>query len=74
MARSSAALRNPPVPMPPSTAPAGDFVRPRSERERSIPDSTGLLDTTVDKERRRGRGTLSNASGRYESDRAHCLR
>jgi len=67
MARSSAALRNPPVPMPPSTAPAGDFVRPRSERERSIPDSTGLLDTTVDKERRRGRGTLSNASGRYES-------
>src|SRR4051812_36518618 len=66
MARSSAALRNPPVPTPPSKAPAGDFVRPRSEPERSIPDTTGLLDTSVSKERRRGRGTLSNASGRYE--------
>src|SRR5262249_19371502 len=67
MARSSAALRNPPVPVPPSKAPAGGFVRPRHEPERSIPDTTGLLDTAVDKERRRGRGTLSNASGRYES-------
>jgi len=66
MARSSAALRNPPVPAPPSTAPAGDFVRPRTTPERSIPDTTGLLDTSVSKERRRGRGTLSNASGRYE--------
>ena len=57
MARSSTALRNPPVPVP--SAPAGDFAR-------SVPDTSGLLDTAVDKQRRRGRGTLSNASGRYE--------
>src|SRR5437588_9640013 len=48
MARSSAALKRPPVPVP-SSAPAGDFV--------------GSL---VDRERRRGRGAQSNASGRYE--------
>ena len=48
MARSSAALRRPPVPVP--SAPAGDVCPgPR-----------------VSRERRRGRGTLSNASGRYE--------
>src|SRR5437762_2954891 len=58
MARSSAALRNPPVPVP-SQAPAGDFAR-------GVPDTTGLLDPSVGKDRRRGRGTLSNASGRYE--------
>ena len=32
-----------------------------------MPDSTGLLGTSVGKDRRRGRGTLSNTSGRYES-------
>ena len=48
MARSSAALRRPPVPVP-SATPAGDFVG-----------------TTVDRDRRRGRGAQSNASGRYE--------
>src|SRR5215471_20353153 len=48
MARSSAALRRPPVPVP-STTPAGDFVG-----------------AAVDRERRRGRGAQSNASGRYE--------
>jgi DNA repair photolyase len=48
MARSSAALRRPPVPVP-SATPAGDFVGP-----------------LVDRERRRGRGAQSNASGRYE--------
>src|SRR5215207_9412773 len=48
MARTSAALKRPPVPVP-SPAPAGDFVGP-----------------TVDRERRRGRGAQSNASGRYE--------
>jgi DNA repair photolyase len=57
MARSSAALRRPPVPLPP--APAGDFAR-------KAPDSTGLLGTAIERERRRGRGTVSNASGRYE--------
>jgi DNA repair photolyase len=48
MARSSAALKRPPVPVP-SPAPAGDLVGP-----------------TVDRERRRGRGAQSNATGRYE--------
>ena len=48
MARSSAALKRSPVPVP-SSAPAGDFVG-----------------TLVDRERRRGRGAHSNASGRYE--------
>src|SRR5215217_460389 len=47
MARSSLALRRPPVPTP--STPAGDF-----------------LGSGVDRERRRGRGTHSNASGRYE--------
>src|SRR5215216_3975815 len=48
MARSSAALKRPPVPVP-SATPAGDLVGPM-----------------VDRERRRGRGAQSNASGRYE--------
>jgi DNA repair photolyase len=30
------------------------------------PDTSGLLDTAVGRARRRGRGTLSNTSGRYE--------
>jgi DNA repair photolyase len=50
MARSSAALRTPPVPVP--SAPAGNV--------------TSVFGTQVGRERRRGRGTLSNASGRYE--------
>ncbi len=48
MPRSAAALRRPPVAVPPP-APAGEF-----------------LGAGVDRERRRGRGTLSNQSGRYE--------
>jgi len=55
MARSSA-LRISPQPAP-SGEPA-DYARK--------PDTTGLLDAGVGRERRRGRGTLSNASGRYE--------
>jgi DNA repair photolyase len=51
MAQSSAALKRPPVLVP--SSPAGDLA-------------TGLLGTGVDRERRRGRGTVSNASGRYE--------
>jgi DNA repair photolyase len=47
MARSSLALKRPPVSVP--SAPAGD-----------------LVGTGVDRERRRGRGAQSNASGRYE--------
>jgi DNA repair photolyase len=50
MARSSLALR---PSVPPSPAPAGEFG----------PPSAG---TSVDRERRRGRGAQSNASGRYE--------
>jgi len=40
------------------SAPAGDFARE--------PDTSGVLGADIRKERRRGRGTLSNASGRYE--------
>src|ERR1041384_8361532 len=50
MSRSSAAVRTPPAPVP--SAPAGK------------PD--GFLGTHVRSERRRGRGTISNPSGRYE--------
>jgi DNA repair photolyase len=50
MSRSSAAVRTPPAPVP--SAPAGK------------PD--GFLGTHVRSERRRGRGTISNTSGRYE--------
>jgi DNA repair photolyase len=58
MARSSSAARNrPSAPVP--SAPAGGSVR-------CGPDTSGLLDSLVERERRRGRGTLSNASGRYE--------
>jgi DNA repair photolyase len=53
MAYSSSALKRPSVPELPSS-PAGDLT------------DLGLLGTTVDRERRRGRGTISNASGRYE--------
>jgi DNA repair photolyase len=57
MARSSAARRSPPASLP--SAPAGDFAR-------TVSDTSGVLGTRVENERRRGRGTLSNASGRYE--------
>ncbi|MEA2952419.1 MAG: hypothetical protein QOJ96_1939 [Alphaproteobacteria bacterium] len=50
MAQSSSALKRPPV-LP--SSPAGDLA-------------TGLLGTAIDRERRRGRGTVSNAPGRYE--------
>ncbi len=52
MARSSAVIRNPPALVP--SAPAGDFA-------------DQLLGAGVSYDRRRGRGTLSNASGRYEA-------
>src|SRR4051812_20425575 len=50
MARSSAALRRDPKPVPP------------------VLDALNVVDTvdTVDARRRRGRGTVSNATGRYE--------
>ncbi len=37
----------------------------RSRRPEADPGS-GILDSSIERERRRGRGTLSNASGRYE--------
>jgi DNA repair photolyase len=46
------------------SAPAGDFARQAHDRSQ---DQSGLLGAGVDRQRRRGRGTLSNASGRYES-------
>jgi DNA repair photolyase len=55
MARSTSALRSPPAPVLPS-APAGASLPPG-------PVGSG---TGVAHERRRGRGALSNASGRYE--------
>ncbi len=61
MARPSAALRHPPAPVP--SAPAGDFARKSQD---GSSDQSGLLGVGVDRQRRRGRGTLSNASGRYE--------
>src|SRR5437879_1262654 len=51
MAQSSSALKRPSVLVP--SSPAGDLA-------------TGLLGITVDRERRRGRGAVSNTSGRYE--------
>ncbi len=45
----------------------GKFVPPRpADRLDETPDTTGVLNTQVDSERRRGRGTQSNATGRYE--------
>jgi len=55
MARSTAALKHPPASPLPRT-PAGEFVD----------DATDLLGLVVEHERRRGRGALSNNSGRYE--------
>jgi DNA repair photolyase len=55
MARSNSALRSSPASPLPRT-PAGDFVD----------DATGLLGLVVEHERRRGRGALTNSSGRYE--------
>ena len=52
MSRSSAAFRSPPAPVP--SASAGDFVSGLGPASR------------VARERRRGRGALSNATGRYE--------
>src|SRR6185312_1967871 len=55
MAQSNAALRSSPAfPLP--RTPAGD----------SVEDATELLGLVVDHERRRGRGAVSNATGRYE--------
>jgi DNA repair photolyase len=50
------------------SAPAGDFARQaKGQVAGEVQDQSGLLGTGVEKKRRRGRGTLSNASGRYEA-------
>src|ERR1041384_203209 len=61
MAPSSAALRHPPAPVAP--APAGGFSGGGPGPARP---QVGLLGTGVEKQRRRARGSLSNAPGRYE--------
>lgn len=58
MTRSPSAARSrPPVDVP---------SRPAGGVQRGEPDTTGLLDSAVRRERRCGRGTISNASGRFE--------
>jgi DNA repair photolyase len=56
MSRLSA-LKHPPAPLP--STPAGDMGSSGATR-------SGSLESAVYRERRRGRGTSSNASGRYE--------
>jgi DNA repair photolyase len=69
MARSSAALGRPPASVP--SAPAGGFARGKSKELVQRPAAIDL-DTPADAavavvpENRRGRGAVSNASGRYE--------
>jgi DNA repair photolyase len=59
MARDTAAFKRPPAPELPSS-PAGNLAR-KPGAAGFAPGGTGVA-----AERRRGRGTLSNASGRYE--------
>jgi DNA repair photolyase len=64
MARRSAALKRPPVPVP-SASPAG--VSARARRSAAVDLASPMdAEVAVDTVRRRGRGAQSNASGRYE--------
>ncbi len=72
MARSTSALRRPPVSpgfadraMELPSSPAG-VDKSSSISGEYVDDATGLLGVVVEHERRRGRGAQSNASGRYE--------
>src|SRR5438105_14673817 len=72
MASSSVALRRPPVPVP-SASPAGDFAPGfgaapghAASPYGASPAAGQAAGTLVERERRRGRGAQSNASGRYE--------
>src|SRR5262245_60664245 len=71
MASSSAALRRPPVPVP-SASPAGDFAPGHAASPYAAPLTAAqaiaaqAAGTLVERERRRGRGAQSNATGRYE--------
>src|SRR5207342_2339901 len=65
MASSSAVLRSPPALVP--SAPAGKLItKPPSTKPLGGMADRGIPDIGIARERRRGRGTLSNASGRYE--------
>ena len=64
MARSSAAVKRPPVPVP-SASPAGAPARAKRPSAVDL-ESPVEADIAVETERRRGRGAQSNASGRYE--------
>ena len=65
MSRSSA-LQRPPAELP--STPAGEMGSPEPGRAQVVRSSvgSGQLGRVIDRERRRGRGTASNVSGRYE--------
>src|SRR3954463_7518336 len=63
MANSSAVFRSPPALVP--SAPAGKFTAKHLGSKSSLADR-GIPDVGIARDRRRGRGTLSNQSGRYE--------
>src|SRR4051812_1807378 len=63
MASSSAVLRSPPALVP--SAPAGKFAAKHLGSKSTLADR-GIPDVGIARDRRRGRGTLSNQSGRYE--------
>src|SRR3954470_21098827 len=63
MASSSAVLRSPPALVP--SAPAGKFAAKHLGSKSTLADR-GIPDAGIARDRRRGRGTLSNQPGRYE--------
>ena len=64
-AAKAVSLSNPPAVSPNPSSPAGGSDAPKSALG-ITDDTSGLLGVAVDFERRRGRGAISNASGRYE--------
>ena len=65
MASSSAVLRSPPALVP--SAPAGKLTtEPLGGKSIGSMAHRGIPDIGIARDRRRGRGTLSNQSGRYE--------
>src|SRR4051812_5787958 len=65
MASTSAVFRSPPALVP--SAPAGKFTfKPRGGQATGSMADRGIPDVRIARDRGRGRGTLSNQSGRYE--------
>src|SRR5436190_12902706 len=65
MASTSAVFRSPPALVP--SAPAGKFtIKPQGGQATGSMADRGIPDIGLARGRRRGRGTLSNQSGRYE--------